>query len=88
MEFFFGWAHQAAGGELYSRIAQSFASLTGRTSGLPQMSVTEGRQRTVRRLQRAVSAFLNHFQQPEIQDQAKKDLIAAITDNDDYGLLR
>lgn len=51
-------------------------------------SVTEGRQRTVRRLQRAVSAFLHHFQQPGIQDQAKQDLIAAIADNDDYGLLR
>lgn len=28
--------HQATGGELYSRIAQSCARLTGQTSGLPQ----------------------------------------------------
>src|SRR5882724_2683468 len=28
--------HQATGGELYSRIAQSCARLTGRTSGLPE----------------------------------------------------
>ena len=30
-------SHQATGGELYSRIAQSCARLTGQTSGLPQI---------------------------------------------------
>src|SRR5262249_38705906 len=34
-------SHQATGGELYSRIAQSCARLTGQTSGLPQIQSYE-----------------------------------------------
>lgn len=50
-------------------------------------SVTEGRLRTKRNLQRAVTTFLRDSAASSSPEEAKSALVQAIRDNDDYGLV-
>jgi len=49
-------------------------------------AVTEGRLRTIRRLRRAVRGFLHEMAQNGAAGDAREHFLAAVVDNDDYGI--
>src|SRR5207244_12407549 len=50
-------------------------------------AVTEGRQRTRRNLVRAINSFLRHMPISPNPEALQAELLDAIQDNDDYGLV-
>jgi uncharacterized protein (TIGR02646 family) len=62
------------------------ATVDPRILPLNIQGVTEGRKRTARRLARSVQAFLRLSNDPTTAREAEDELLAAVLDNEEYGL--